>query len=160
MKTRKLTIIFALSLLAILCGVVIIASIGQTPVGASIKFDPNFFDWDGGAPQVWFAYIRAAEDYDWHPREIVPESIRFEGIPPLDGELVPGAYKAEFDGQAVYYALLGKITHMQPSPPSTKTPIRFDFTVTGNLEDGTPFTGTGWIKVRFPTGPPGPPPPP
>jgi len=87
MKTRKLTIIFALSLLAILCGVVIIASIGAEPVGASIKFDPNFVDWDGGAPQVWVAYIRCADGYDWHPREIVPDSIRLEGVPPTGGEL-------------------------------------------------------------------------
>lgn len=163
MRSKYIAIISLLSLLGITAGGIILIPSGQTPVGASIKFDPNFVDWDGGAPQVWLAYIRCAEGYDWHPRDIDPDSIRFEGVvPPQDGELVAGAYRAEFNGLAVSYALKGKVGHMAPSPPSTSTPIKLYFTVTGNLNDEgkTPFTGTGWIKVRFPYGyPPSPPPP-
>ena len=46
-----------------------------------------------------------------------------------------------------------------PPDATTKTPIKYYFTVTGNLNDGTPFEGEGWIAVRFVQGLPEPPPP-
>lgn len=162
MKSNKLTLLFSLGLLATLAGAFILASAGQTPVIASVKFDPNFIDWDSPAAMVWLATIRPGEYEEWNPADIDGSTVVFEGTAPnLGGYAIPGGYVAEFDGLAVHNKIAAMIGHMGvPPDATTKTPIKYYFIVTGNLNDGTPFEGEGWIKVRFPGGLPPPPPPP
>lgn len=164
MKTKHLTIVFALGLLVILGGAVILVSLGTTPLQAAVKFDPNFIDWDSPAPPYWEAYVRAGEGSDFPARDIDCDTVMFEGsVPAKQGEsyIYKGACVVKFDGQAVLNIIDARIAHMGvPPDATTKTPIRYDFTVTGKLLDGTDFMGTGWIKVRFPYGLPPPPQPP
>lgn len=159
MKTKYLATILALSLVAALGGAILLSAHAET-VGATIKFDPQTIDMDGPAATWWLAIIRCdkANGYNWDYRDINPETIRFEGtVPSVDGYFIPGGYVARFNGQAVHNAILGKIYHMQ-LPPDYGKKVQLYFTVTGNLNDGTPFVGTdGKIKVYFPYGVPPPP---
>ena len=162
MKTRLLTIALALSFITIVGGAYFLTSMGQEPVGAAIKFDPDYVEWDSIYPYYWLATIRSADGYDWNPRDIDPSTVLFEHmLPPVDGYYVPGGYVARFDGQAVFNILTSTIGHMG-IPPDTNLnkKVQYYFTVSGNLMDGTPFEGEGTIKVRFVAGFPEPPLPP
>jgi hypothetical protein len=164
MKTKHLTTIFMLSLLAIIGGAVILSSVGQMPLEAAIKFDPNFWDWDNPAPPYWLVYVRAGDTADFPARDIDGNSIMFEGtVQAEQGEsyIYKGACVAKLNGQGVMNIIASRIGHMGVPPHATiKTPIKYEFTVTGKLKDGTPIAGTGWIKLRFPGGLPPPLPPP
>jgi hypothetical protein len=157
MKTKWLTIAISLSLLAIMAGAVFLSTQGQDPVGASIKYNPNRIVWDGPAANPWQATIRAAAGYDWNPRDIdTSMPILFEyTVPSIGGYYISGGYVALFDGYAFHNVLIGRVGHMTPDGT-----LKYYFTVSGYLKDGTPFAGQGWIRIEFPapTAPPLPPP--
>jgi hypothetical protein len=166
MKTKTLTIVFSLALLAIIGGAYMINSQGQEPLAAKIKFDPNFIEWDGGGPSTWIVWIQSET---WNPQYVDGSSVLFEHtVPATGGHYETGKWIAEFEGpyaQAIFDILSGKIGHMGVPPDiSTKTPVHYYFTVSGTLvgakgyPDGTPFEGQGWIAVRFVHGLPPPPP--
>lgn len=164
MKTKHLTILFTLGLIAIVGGAAILAPQGQTPLPASIKFDPRFIEWDGAGPSVWIAWIQSEE---WNPAYVDPDSVMFEHtVPATGGYYEKGRWIAEFDGATIFAILQARVGHMGVPPDiSTKTPVHYYFTVSGELvgakdyPDGTPFEGEGWIAVRFVHGLPDPPPP-
>jgi hypothetical protein len=165
MKTKYLTIVFALGLLTIISGAYILTSTGQTPYPATIKFDPRFVDMDSTYPYIWSAEIRAPTGSGWNVKDINPDTIRIEGyIPIIPGSMYyyKGAQTVQFKGQAVWNLLLAKINHLGvPPDASTNTPVHYDFIVTGNLINGEAFSSEGgqcWIAVRFPLGLPPPPP--
>lgn len=166
MRTKLLTIVFALALLTIIGGAYILSSTGQAPYPAVIKFDPRFIDMDSTYPYTWSAEIRAPTGSGWNVKDINPNTILLEGyIPIISGSMYyyKGAQNVQFDGQAVWNALLGKIGHYGvPPDASTSTPVHYDFIVTGKLYNGDSFSSEGqqsWIAVRFPLGLPPPPPP-
>jgi len=154
MKTKYLTIVLALGLVAALGGAILLSARGETLL-AAIRFDPRDIDMDGPAAVWWLATIRVDKaGPSWDTRDINPETILFEGtVPSVDGYFIPGGYVARFNGLAVHNAILGAIYHMQ-LPPDYDKKIQPYFTVTGNLNDGTPFLGEGKIKVYFPYGVP------
>jgi len=154
MKTKLLTIVLALGLLTIIGGAYIIASTGQEPLAAKIKFDPNFIEWDTTGPSIWRVWIQSEV---WNPLYVDGANVWFEHtLRASGGHYEKGRWIAEFDGQTVFNILEGKIIHMGVPPDiSTKTPVHYYFTVSGELKgakdypDGTPFEGQGWIAVRF-----------
>lgn len=169
MKTKLITIGLALALIAILGGAYLLTSTGVTPLGASIKYDPNTITMDTTAPPIWYAYVRSANasPYDFPARYINGSTILFEyTLPALPGVgyIYKGAWVAEFDGPAFLGIVLSKIGHMGiPHQANPNNSVKYWFTITGNLIDsqgGTPFVGQGWIAVSFPGGVPPPPPPP
>ena len=128
-----------------------------------IKFDPNFWDWDNPAPPYWLVYVRAGDTADFPARDIDGNSIVFEGTVQAEQDqsyIYKGACVAKLNGQGVMNIIASKIGHMGVPPRGDEAPIKYEFTVTGKLKDGTPIAGTGWIKLRFPGGVPPPLPPP
>lgn len=165
MKTKLLTIVFALGLLTIIGGAYILTSAGQSPYPATIKYDPRFVDMDSTYPYYWAAEIRAPTGSGWNVKDINPGTIRFEGtLPIIPGSMYydKGAQHVLFDGATVWYTILSKIGHYGVPPgSSTRTPVHYDFIVTGNLNNGEAFSSEGqqtWIAVSFPLGLPPPPP--
>jgi len=154
MKTKILTIVFSLGLLAILTGAYFLNSQGQEPLPATIKFDPKFVEWDGAPASTWIAWIQSET---WNSLYVDGASVMFEHVlPAKGGHYEKGKWIAEFDGNVVFDILSGKVGHMGIPPDiSTKTPVHYYFTVSGTLKgakgypDGTPFEGQGWIAVRF-----------
>jgi len=167
MKTRLLTIAFGIFLLAIIGGAYLLTSLAQPIVPATIKFDPNFIEWDGTAPTIWRAWIQSA-DGSFNPANVNGSTVLFEyTVPASGGSYDRGKWIAQFDGQAVWNILTAKINHLGVPPDiSTKTPVHYYFTVSGRLlptkayPEGATFEGQGWIAVRFVQGLPEPPPPP
>jgi len=156
MKTRILTIIFSVGLVAMLTGAYFLSSRGLEPLEAVIKFDPKFVEWDGAPTSTWIVWIQAPASA-WNARYVDGASVMFEHVLPAKaGHYETGKWIAEFDGNTVFDILSGKVGHMQIPPDiSTKTPVHYYFTVSGTLKgakgypDGTPFEGQGWIAVRF-----------
>jgi hypothetical protein len=166
MKAKYVTIVLALGLLIVIGGAFLLTSQGQAPLAATIKFDPNFVEWDGTTPSVWRVWIQSA-DGSFNPRYVDGSSVLFEStVPAIGGHYETGKWIAEFNGQAIWNILSSTIGHMGVPPDiSTKTPVHYYFTVSGTIvgakgiPDGTPFEGEGWIAVRFIHGLPSPPPP-
>lgn len=166
MKTKFAITALSLGLLIIITGAFLLASQGQAPLEAVIKFDPNIVEWDGAAPSVWKVWIQAPASA-WNARYVDGSSVLFENtVPAIGGYYETGKWIAEFDGQAIWNILSSTIGHMGVPPDiSTKTPVHYYFTVSGTIvgqkgiPDGTPFEGEGWIAVRFVHGLPTPPPP-
>lgn len=164
MKTRLLVIALAISFTVILGGAIFLASIAEDPLAADIKFDPKFIEWDGAGPSVWRVWIQSEV---WNPAYVDGDSVMFEHtVPAITGYYEQGKWIAEFDGSAVFAILQSTVGHMGVPPDiSTKTPVHYYFTVSGELvgakdyPDGTPFEGESWIAVRFVYGLPDPPPP-
>jgi hypothetical protein len=165
MKTRLLTLTAACTLVLLLVGAFYLSN-AETPLTAVIKFDPNNVDMDGAPVTLWNCEIKSpSAGAGWAARDIDPSTILFEHyIPIMPGSAyyAKGAMNVQFDGQAVWNAVLAKVGHMgiPPDVDNTNTPVMYYFTVSGYLTDGRYFEGQGWIKVRFPMGLPPPPPPP
>lgn len=160
LKLKKLTIIF-LALLALALGGVLVLSFGSTPlIAEQVKFEPKPFDL--GNPDGVTAHVKLSVDDVPIVDQINASTVRLEGIVPFATWVTtspPIEFIAQFDGETVAQHVMTKIGHMG-LPPQQWVPIKVDLTITGKLDDGTPWEGTGEIKVYVPDDPPPPPPPP
>lgn len=164
MKAKLVTIALALGLLTVIGGA-FLASMGETPLLANIKFDPRQVDMDGAPVNAWNCEIKAPSGSGWNVKDIDLSTVMFEHfLPIIPGSAYydKGAQNVQFDGQAVWNTILYKVGHqgIPPDVTNVNTPVQYYFTVSGYLTDGRYFEGQGWIKVRFPMGLPPPPPPP
>jgi len=57
---------------------------------------------------------------------------------------------AQFAGAQVTTCVINKIIHMGITRPVPWAPLKVDLEITGSLYDGTPWEGTGQIKVYIP----------
>jgi len=153
---RKGTLAYSVILLVILTSLVAFSPAGATTVTGTTIFDPRTFVLGVSDPTVVKAIIRFPSDAAETVKDINASTVLLEGsLSPDTTYHIPGALVAEFDGTGVVNILWGKITHMGSLAP----PWKIYITVTGNLKDtagGTPFSCTGFIKLK-PTHSPPPP---
>ena len=165
MKSSGLTVVFSAVLILLFVGTLLIPVATATIAAKSVTFEPK--DMDLYDPEeLVTATIRfsAAHGEDQRVVEINTTTVLLEGtVPPIPGSNSTGAkppeYRCDFDGYSVRDVMWLKIYHvgMVPNPQGNYV---VDLTITGNLYDGTPFTGTGHIQVKPHKGHSSPPPPP
>ncbi len=160
MKPKKLTLI-SLTLLALILGGALILSFGSTPlIAEQVKIEPKPFDFDN--PDGVTVSVKLSVDDVPVVDQINESTVLLEGfIAPTDTWLAPisNEFVAQFDGETVADWLGIKISHMGLETPRPWVPIKVPLKITGLLYDGTPWEGTGEIKVYL-DGPKAPPDPP
>ena len=151
MKSRKLTL-FSLALLAtLLLGAVAINVISAKDLKLKVKWRPPDYYLDNLPPDPWNAEIFFAPPRDLS--EINTATIKLEGL--YEPESTPyislrtSRLVVPFDGFDVLTALLLKVGHMVPGGE-----YHVDLEITGELNDGTPFAGSGAINLLVPETPP------
>jgi len=130
----------------------------------SVDFEPKIIDiYDQEEPVTATIRFRAAKGEDQRVVEINTTTVRLETVPANLGSnstsSQPPEYSCDFPARDVINVLWVKIVHEMPYNPQGNYIV--DLTITGELYDGTPFTGIGHIQVKgkFSSGPPPPPPP-
>jgi len=108
--------------------------------------------------------FKSAHGEDQRVVEINTSTVLLEGtVPAITGSnstgTSPPEYRCDFDGPSVRNVMWLKIYH-DGMPPNPQGNYVVDLTITGELYDGTPFTGTGHIQVQPKKTDPAPPPPP
>jgi len=164
MKLDALTVVFSVGLITLLVGVLLIPAATATIEAFSVTFEPKRMDLVNPEELVTATIrFKAAHGEDQRVVEINTSTVLLEGsVPAILGSnstgTQPPEYLCDFDGYAVRDVMWLKIYHMG-MPPNPQGNYVVDLTITGNLYDGTPFTGTGHIQVKSPKAHSSPPPP-
>lgn len=166
MKSSVLTLVFSVGLAVLFVGVLLIPAATATIVAKTVTFEPKYMDL-AYPEELVTATIRfsSAHGEDQRVVEIDTSTVLLEGtVPAIPGSnstgTKPPEYRCDFDGYSVRDIIWLKIYHVG-MPPNPQGNYVVDLTITGNLYDGTPFTGTGHIQVKPHKGhspPPSPPP--
>lgn len=164
MKAGALTLVSAVVLIVLVAGTFLMPVVTATIEAKSVDFEPKYIDiYDSEETVTATIRFRAAKGEDQRVVEINTTTVRLEGTVPAipssnSTSTQPPEYNVDFDAGSVINILWVKITHMPYNPQGNYI---VDLTITGELYDGTDFTGTGHIQVkgRFLSGPPPPPPP-
>lgn len=165
MKSGALTLIFSMALTILFVGTLLMPAATATIEAFSVTFEPKYMDLDNPEELVTVTIrFKAAHGEDQRVVEINTSTVLLEGTVPAipdsnSTSTQPPEYRCEFDGPTVRDVMWMKICHMSLNPQGNYI---VDLTITGNLYDGTPFTGTGHIQVKpkhFSGSPPPPPPP-
>jgi hypothetical protein len=157
MKTSTLTVTYSLILLAIVTGLIFSPPVIAQTLDARIEYEPDTIQWDRPAPDWIYANISAKGNWDVSQIDIY--TVLLEGTVPADTTegsfwVYRRTFNCRFDGQSVINVISVKIIHMGITDPNPHRPYRIPLEITGNLTDGTPFAGTGYIAVKFPESPP------
>lgn len=159
MKTNKLTLIY-LTLLISLIGVFVLSpSASATLEVRQVKFEPRTFDLEN--PDTVIVRIKIFDSVTNKSLvdQINPATVLLENyIPPTNTYTTktPPEFIAKFDGYTVAFMIYAKIAHMGLATPHPWVPLVVTLTIAGQLNDGTPWQGTGTIKVFIPDSPPPP----
>lgn len=164
MKSGALTLLFSLVLTILFVGTLLMPGATATIVAESVKFEPKYMDLDDPEELVTATIrFRTAHGENERVFEINTSTVYLEGsVLAIPGSNFTGTsppeYTCDFDGYSVRDVMWMKIYHMTPNPQGNYV---VDLTITGNLYDGTAFTGTGHIQVKPKEqhSPPPPPPP-
>jgi len=159
MKPSKLTLI-SITLLALLMGgVFTLLATAPKPVAINAKFDPDTLDL--GAPGWSVKLVNVSLWFDtgkYKPEDIDPKTVLIEGVlGPKGGwkrtwivhdwEIRKWVLRFQVSGSSLTDLLWSIIYHQGIPGPVATIPLQ----VTGNLYDGTAFTGTGYITALIPT---------
>ncbi len=166
MKPTALTVVFAAVLIFLSVGTLLMPGVTALIEAFSVTFEPKTMDLNN-PDELVTATIRfkAAKGEDQLVVEINTSTVLLEGtVPAVTGSnstgTSPPEYRCDFDGPSVRNVMWLKIYHVG-MPPNPQGNYVVDLTITGELYDGTPFTGTGHIQVKpKKTSSPPPPPPP
>jgi len=149
MKLGKSNLVYLAMLISMLGASTFLVLSQGTEVKANVAWEPKSYTLDTSTPDPWYAEI-------WLTGGHKREEINVTTIQ-LEGEFAPSAmpYPAEhgprliapFDGETVKMLLLQKTVHMAPGR------YRIPLEITGLLKDGTPFRGTGYIRLIIPENP-------
>jgi len=126
----------------------------------TVRYDPFRIDLSEPIPLYVNATI-SSRDSLWNASEVDPTSILMEGtLLQLLGNINVkfNDYIAVFDGHSVVNIIWQKLYHMGVVDPTVHRPFKVDLTITGKLNNGTPFQGTGTIMVKMFSSTPPPPP--
>jgi len=116
-----------------------------------VVYDPARIDLSETAPMYVNATI-SSKDPLWNASLVDGSSILMEGsIPQLFGYTVTkfNDYVAVFDGESVVEIIWSRLYHMGVVDPTVHKPYKVELTITGKLNDGTPFQGTTTIMVKM-----------
>jgi len=161
MKSSLLTLVFSVAFVALLTTTFFMPA-SATIVAESVKFEPKYMDLTN-PEEIVTATIRFGDPYSEEVLNIDPATVLLEGSLPLlswNTGTKPPEFIADFDGYMVRDILWAKVYHMGAMEPNPHGKYMVYLTITGELYDETPFTGTGHIKVTVPQSSPPPPPPP
>ena len=166
MKSAALTLVFSILFMAIIVGTVLMPAATATIEAFSVAFEPKKMDLSNPEEIVTATIkFKSAHGEDQRVVEIDTATVLLEGsVPAIPGSnstgTQPPEYSCDFDGYAVRDVIWLKIYHMG-TPLNPQGNYVVDLTITGELYDGTPFTGTGHIQVKPHKAdcPPPPPPP-
>jgi len=165
MKSSVLTLVFGVAF-AVLLGATLLMPAATAVIEAfSVQFEPKTMDLDNPEEIVTVTIkFKSSHGEDQLVVNINTDTVLLEGsLPPISGSnstgTQPPSYSCSFDGYSVRDIVWTKIYHvgMIPNPQGNYV---VDLTITGNLYDGTPFTGTGHIQVKGGHSSSPPPPPP
>lgn len=166
MKPTALTVVFAAVLILLSVGTFLMPAATATIIADTVDFEPKRLDLYN-PDELVTATITFPVDKDETEQRVVEintSTVLLEGtVPPVaDSNSTgdkPWNYRCDFDGSSVRNVLWLKIYHvgMEPNPQGNYV---VDLTITGELYDGTPFTGTGHIQVKPKKTSSVPPPPP
>jgi len=167
MKPGALTIVFSAVLILLSVGTLLMPGATALIEAFSVTFEPKYMDLNNPDELVTVTIrFKSAHGEDQRVVEINTSTVLLEGtVPAVTGSnstgTSPPEYRCDFDGSSVRNVMWLKIYHvgMEPNPQGNYI---VDLTITGDLYDGTPFTGTGHIQVKpkkTSSSPPPPPPP-
>lgn len=165
MKNSVLTTVFAAALVLMFIGVLLIPAAATSIVADTVKFDPKRMDLynPDEIVTVRITFPSTTDETEKMVLDINTTTVLLDGtLPPIPGSnythTIPPEYFCDFDGYSVRDILWMKIYHvgMEPNPQGIYV---VNLTITGNLYDGTPFSGVGHIQVK-PSHHSSPPPPP
>lgn len=163
MKSSVLTLIFGAAFAVLLGVTLLMPAAAETIVAETVQFDPEYMDLDNPDEMI-SVMIRFKSKVDYRVLEIDATTVLLDGhLPIISGSnstsTKPFEWMADFDGYAIRDIIWAKIYH-NGMPPNPQGNYVVALIITGNLYDGTPFTGTGNIKVKGGHSSPPPPPPP
>ena len=165
MNSKVAIAVFSVALLVLILGTFLIPAAEATIEAFSVTFEPKTMDLYN-PDELVTATIRfkAAHGEDQRVVEIDTTTVLLEGsISAIPGSnstgTKPPEYRCDFDGYAMRDVVWMKIYH-DGLPPNPQGNYNVHLTITGNLYDGTPFSGVGVIQVRPPHHSSPPPPPP
>jgi len=142
--TKNLIGLMMLTTILLSAGAILVFSQGDE-VRANVAWDPSSYSTDQPLPDPWNAEIWLTGG---HTRdEIDTTTILLEGMYTPSADPYPAVHGPRlivpFAGSDVYEALLSKLPHTEPGR------YRIALEITGNLYDGTPFRGSGTIRLEI-----------
>lgn len=162
MKPAKLTLISLTLLTLTLGGALIIRFGSSTLIAEQVKIEPKPFDLENSDSLT--VSVKLSVDDVPVVDQINASTVLLEGFMTPTATWLTNISKefvAQFDGDTVRNWVISKITHMGITTPQPWVPIKIPLKITGKLYNGTPWEGTGEVKVYIPdtSSPPNPPPP-
>jgi len=143
MKSKTLIAGYSL-LLVMLLGIAVLIIQTQPTIVATLKINPSFVSLEELPEDEFGVIIELPKPYK--TSDINASTVYVEGVlqncNPDMPRVTPKNFKIKVDGPSFVYLLAVKIGHMGPG---IKVPVTV--TVTGELNDGTPFQGTDEITV-------------
>lgn len=167
MKSASLTLVFSVVFAVMFVGTLLMPGAVAMIEAFSVDFDPKTVDLSHPDlfPGTVIVTIRfkAAHGEDQLVVDINTSTVLLEGsVSAIPGSNStkdkPPEYSCEFNGPAVRNVMWMIIYH-DGLPPNPQGNYVVHMTITGNLYDGTPFTGEGHIQVKPAKGEHSPPPP-
>jgi len=167
MKTKLLTVLIGLSLIAIIGGAFLLFQASALTITAEVDFSPSKVDLGAPSPkefQVTLWFSGKYKDYnvsniDTHTilvEDILEPKGGWRNVKIVDGKLVFIVVGPALVDQVIW----PKIYHMNIVEPNPNRPYKIPIMVEGQLKDGTLFEGTFYMRVLISSNPAPPPPPP
>lgn len=151
MKATTVMIFLYVSIFSVMVGGLLLAPMATaSTIPADVNIDPDKINLKE-TPKSWkspyvMAFIRFLKPYKKKILDINVSTILLDGVIPVSKtELTKTVCKAFFDRQTVQDYLWLKLAHMGNNEPFKNKKV--ELTVTGNLNDGTPFEGSDTILV-------------
>lgn len=138
-----------LLLCASILGATMMSLMASPPITVKVQYSPSGIT---SKMSSFTAIITLPPDYS--SVDINPDTILLEGmLKPIYTQawsihILRWRFHAKFDPDSVANIAIQKLYHLAtPSSWSSFLPPPISLTITGNFYDGTPFTGTGTVKV-------------
>ena len=151
MKTATAMTLVYLFVFSVMVGGLLVAPMATaSTISATVTIDPEKMNLRD-PPESWqspsmIATIKFPKPDRKRLMDIDNSTVLLDGVIPLYKEdMSPGKYKAFFDKQVVIDHLWLELIHMGYDEPFKN--VKVELTVTGNLNDGTPFEGSDTILV-------------
>lgn len=170
MKTSKHLLLYALIFTSLLGAAFMLQIAAPGPVTVNVEFDPDTIDLGAPGWNVKTVVVTLWFDRRYDGRDIDPKTVLIEGIlEPKGGwrhtwteririgeeRRSRWVFRFNVSGSSLRELIWTMITHMGIPGPEAVVPLE----VTGLLDNGDAFAGTGYITAYIPTTPPPPPPP-
>jgi hypothetical protein len=151
MKTATAMTLVYLFIFSVMVGGLLVTPMATaSTISATVTVDPEKINLTD-PPESWkspsvIAEMKFPKEYRDRIQDINGSTVLLDGVIPLDNEVAdPGRYKAFFDKQVVIDHLWLKLIHMGYDEPFKN--VEVEITLTGNLNDGTPFEGSDTLLV-------------